>query len=245
MIDLHCHILPELDDGARDLADSVAMARQAAEDGIEAVCATPHIRHDHDVVIGEISERVDELNNELSAQGLPVRILSGGEVAETVAEGLTDDELRTVSLAGAGWILLEPGPGPLSGSLEACVGQLARRGHRCIIAHPERHLAADMLQRLARLVRAGALIQATADPLCREETAEGMLDLARHGLIHVLGSDAHSSRFGRPVHLSNPLQRLREIEWLRPHVEWIAFEAPRSVVSGRPLEIPFAPAADL
>ena len=48
MVDLHCHILDAIDDGARDADDSVAMARQAEADGIEAVCATPHIRHDHD-----------------------------------------------------------------------------------------------------------------------------------------------------------------------------------------------------
>ncbi len=63
MIDLHCHILPELDDGARSIGDSVAMARQAAEDGIEGVCATPHIRHDHDVHISEIAARVATLSH--------------------------------------------------------------------------------------------------------------------------------------------------------------------------------------
>ncbi len=56
MIDLHCHILPELDDGARSLRDSVGMARQAHADGI-GVCATPHIRHDHHVNGDEIASR--------------------------------------------------------------------------------------------------------------------------------------------------------------------------------------------
>ncbi len=68
-IDLHCHILPAIDDGARDLADSVAMARQAAADGIEAVCATPHIRHDHDVRIEEVADRVGALNAVLREEG--------------------------------------------------------------------------------------------------------------------------------------------------------------------------------
>src|SRR5271167_1695874 len=58
VIDLHCHILPELDDGALSLDDSVAMARQAEEDGITVVCATPHIRHDHEVCIEEIASHV-------------------------------------------------------------------------------------------------------------------------------------------------------------------------------------------
>jgi tyrosine-protein phosphatase YwqE len=67
VIDLHCHLLPGVDDGALDLADSLAMARQAEADGISAICATPHIRHDHDVRIGELHARVAELNRALEA----------------------------------------------------------------------------------------------------------------------------------------------------------------------------------
>jgi hypothetical protein len=65
VIDLHCHILPGIDDGALDLNDSVGMARIAAADGIEVVCATPHIRHDHDVTIPELAGRVEQVNEEL------------------------------------------------------------------------------------------------------------------------------------------------------------------------------------
>ena len=94
MIDLHCHILPALDDGALDLEDAVAMARQAQRDGIRAVCATPHIRHDHDVVIAELTGRVAGLNAELGRRGIEVRVTSGGEVAETALPSLDDAELR-------------------------------------------------------------------------------------------------------------------------------------------------------
>ena len=59
MIDLHCHILPGVDDGARDLDDAAAMAAQAQADGIATICATPHIRHDHDVRIAELADRVE------------------------------------------------------------------------------------------------------------------------------------------------------------------------------------------
>jgi protein-tyrosine phosphatase len=63
LVDLHCHVLPALDDGARDLEDALAMARQAERDGIAVICATPHIRHDHDVRIAELPARVDALND--------------------------------------------------------------------------------------------------------------------------------------------------------------------------------------
>lgn len=241
MIDLHCHILDAIDDGARDADDSVAMARQAEEDGIEAVCATPHIRHDHDVRIEELSERVHGLNARLEKEMIAVKILRGGEVAETAVEALSEEELALVSLGGGGWILLEPAPGPLGDSLLRRVGHLAERGHRTIIAHPERHLSADMFERMAALVAEGALIQATADFFLREEMAAGMLAMAAKGLVHVLSSDAHTVLAGRPVRLSPALERLREVELLAPHIEWIAETAPRAIVDGAPLEPPFEP----
>lgn len=241
MIDLHCHILPALDDGALDIDDSVAMARVAAADGIEAVCATPHIRHDHDVRIEEIEPRVGELNARLAEEGVELTVLSGGEVAETAVENLTEEELARVALGRGRWVLLEPAPGPLSDSLTARVAHLAERGHRALIAHPERHLSADMFERLAALVVEGALVQATADFFLREEMADGMLTMAELGLVHVLSSDAHSSLAGRPLRLGPAVERLRAVEALEPHLEWMVQTAPRAIVTGDPLELPFGP----
>ena len=217
------------------------MARQAAEDGIEAICATPHIRHDHDVRIVEIAARVEALNRDLRGEGVEVRVLPGGEVAETAVERLDEEELASVALGSGRWVLLEPAPGPLSDSLERSVEALARRGHRSLIAHPERHLAADMFERLARLVADGALVQATADFFLREDSAPGMLELAGRGLVHVLGSDSHSSRFGRAARLGDAIGALAQVERLAPHIEWIAGTAPRAIVEGGPVEPPFEP----
>lgn len=241
MIDLHCHILPALDDGARDFEDSVAMARVAAEDGIEAVCATPHIRHDHDVRIEELVPRVEELNARLGEEGVAVRILTGGEVAETAVEALSEEELERVALGAGRWVLLEPAPGPLTDTLTERVEHLAQRGHRALIAHPERHLSADMFERMAALVARGALVQATADFFLREEMADGMLTMAELGLVHVLSSDAHTSLAGRPLRLSPAVERLRAVEALEPHLEWMVQTAPRAIVAGEDLELPFGP----
>jgi protein-tyrosine phosphatase len=241
VVDLHCHILPALDDGALDLRDSIGMARQAAADGIEAICATPHIRHDHDVHIPELAGRIEILNEQLREEGVPVSVLQGGEVAETAVEGLSEEELELVALGGGRWVLLEPAPGPLGDSLIRRVAQLAEQGHRALIAHPERHLSADMFERMAELIEAGALIQATADFFLRDQMVAGMSALAAAGLVHVLSSDAHSSHGGRPVHLSAALERLAEVEALAPHLDWIAETAPRAIVDGEPLDPPFPP----
>jgi protein-tyrosine phosphatase len=241
MIDLHCHILPELDDGALDVEDSLGLARQAVNDGIERVCATPHIRHDHDVRIEEVAGRIEALNARLLAEGLPLTVLTGGEVAETAAGGLSEEELSLVTLGAGDWVLLEPAPGPLSDTLLTRVADLAERGHRTLIAHPERHLSTDTNERIAALIGAGALVQATADFFLRERTAEGMRSLAEAGLVHVLGTDAHSSHGGRPLHLADAFRALEGIDRVAPHVEWMRDAAPRAIVEGEDLVPPFGP----
>jgi protein-tyrosine phosphatase len=238
-IDLHCHILPGVDDGALDLRDSAGLARQAAADGIEAICATPHIRHDHDVRIAELAGRVAALNAHLEEEGIPVVVLQGGEVAETAVEGLGEDELARLTLGAGGWVLLEPAPGPLGDSLQRRVELLAERGRRALIAHPERHLSHDFRERLTRLVEAGALVQATADFFLREETAAGMRALAEAGLVHVLSSDAHSSHGGRPAKIAPALAELHGVEPLAAHLGWVAETAPRAIVEGDELAVPF------
>lgn len=241
LIDLHCHILPGVDDGALDVRDSAGMARQAAADGIEAICATPHIRHDHDVRIEEVAGRVDALNRRLREERIPVEVLPGGEVAETALEGLSEGELAKLALGRGRWVLLEAAPGPLGDELARRVERLAEAGHRALIAHPERHGSADVYERLAALVERGALVQATADFFLREGMADGMRGLAERGLVHVVASDAHSSHGGRPVRLTPALEALRRIEPAASHLQWMASTAPRAIVAGEELELPFAP----
>jgi protein-tyrosine phosphatase len=242
VIDLHCHILPGVDDGAADLEDAVAMARQAEADGIEVVCATPHVRADHDVRLRELPRRIKDLNRELGDRRIGVRIVPGGEVSETMAPELSAAELGAASLGGTGrWILLEPAPGPLGDSLTDAVESLAQLGYDCVIAHPERHAGSDFHERLRALAHRGALVQVTAALLAEGAAATTMLELAGAGLVHLLGSDAHSARYGRRLELSPGLNRLSEIPWLRPHLDWIGRDAPAAILRGEALVPPFGP----
>jgi protein-tyrosine phosphatase len=239
VIDLHCHILPGVDDGALDLADSLGMARQASRDGIAAVCATPHIRHDHGVAIGELADRVTRLGRAVAEAGLSVRVLPGGEVAEPRAAALSDADLRRVSLGGGGhWILLEPRAGPLSDSLTTAIDALAARGFSCLVAHPERHLTADLVDRLRDCTRRGALVQVTAALLEDGPAARALLDLVARGVVHVVASDAHSSHGGRPVKLSSAIDRMRSAGVPAARLRWIAEEVPTAIVRGEPVSPP-------
>jgi protein-tyrosine phosphatase len=239
VIDLHCHVLPGIDDGPAEVDDSLGMMSQAERDGIEIVCATPHIRADHDVRVDELRSRVDDLNRRLEASGVDTRVVPGGEVAETMVAELTSAELEAVSIGGAGgWILLEPAPGPLASSLERAVEHLDRLGFASLIAHPERHPGPDLHARLGRLIERGALVQLTAAML-EGEGAAFAIALAERGLVHVLGSDAHSSRAGRPVRLSGALRALGDVPVLAPHRAWIATTAPNAILRGERIDSPF------
>jgi protein-tyrosine phosphatase len=242
VIDLHCHILPTLDDGAIDLADSVAMARQAEADGIEIVCATPHIRSDHDVQVDELEGRVQAVNTELERQGLEVRVALGGEVADEALHTVSDEKLRCVSLGRSGtWLLVEPRPGAITQDLIDTVDHLCERGFRSIVAHPERHAGADFRAQLEALVERGALIQVTAALIADGPAAPTLIDLAGHGLVHLLGSDAHSSHGGRPVKLSHGLARLAEVDCVKPYLDWVVRDGPRAILAGEKIAPPFAP----
>jgi protein-tyrosine phosphatase len=238
LADLHCHILPGIDDGAVDLADAVAMARQATDDGIATVCATPHIRHDHDVRIGELADRVAELQRAVTDAGLEIEIAPGGEVAETALRHLSGEELRAVSLGGANtWILLEPAPGRLGASLLDAVDRLARGGRRAIVAHPERHVGPGFRELLEALIARRTLVQATAAHVLDEHAGPVLAELAADGLIQLIGSDAHSARVGRPVAISAALERLP------PSLREFAAQAPAAILRGRLVEPPQADAS--
>lgn len=243
MIDLHCHLLPALDDGARDLEDAQGMADQARNDGITAICATPHIRHDHDIDILELPHRREELAQVLARAGCPVRVLQGAEVAASALPELSDAALGQLTLGAGRWVLLEPAPGPLDDRFDRAVGDVSSRGLRVLIAHPERHGGPDLFARLARLVADGALVQATAAFFLQGDTRPWMLELAGRGLVHVLGSDAHSSRAGRPVALSLGFAALQDVEPIGRHVDWMRRTAPAAIVHGRELSPPFWPEA--
>ncbi len=240
LTDLHCHLLPGVDDGPATIDDALGMARQAAADGIAVVCATPHIRHDHDVRIEQLGIRVAELGAAVAAAGVPVKVTTGGEVAEPLIASLDDGELRAVSLGGGGrWLLVEPRPGPLGDDLQRAVRALDDRGFRAVIAHPERHAGPDLAARLHDLIQAGALVQFTAALLATGPAAATMRELAALGLVHVLGSDAHSSQAGRPVRIRDGLAVLAGIDRLAPHIDWIARAAPAGILHGDDVVAPY------
>jgi protein-tyrosine phosphatase len=236
VIDLHTHVLPALDDGPATLAGSVAVAEVAAHAGTRTLVATPHLRADHPAVRpDELAGRAHELAEHLRGRGLPVDILPGAEVDLDAAAELPDEQLALATLAGNGSDLLVETPyGPLPDDFADRVLELAARGFRLTLAHPERNPTVQAHPELVgELVERGVLVQLTARSLGGRGTAARTL--LERGWAHVLASDAHALDV-RPPDLG---ARLRQAVDAFPHaageLEWMVTAAPRAILDGRPL----------
>jgi protein-tyrosine phosphatase len=197
LIDLHSHILPGIDDGARTVEDSREMARVSAREGVTVIAATPHVRHDYPTTPDQVELAVASLNRDFADERIDVSVVHGAEIDLEWLGVLTDSELHRLSLAQTGrYVLVEI---PLAGwplYLERRIYELRSAEVTPLLAHPERNRD---VQRNTALVAAaaqvGALIQVTAASLAgrlgREvrRTCERLLEL---NLVHVLASDAHA-----------------------------------------------------
>jgi protein-tyrosine phosphatase len=235
MIDLHSHILPGLDDGARDLAESLALARGAVTDGIRAVAATPHVRDDYPTTAAAMESSVRELRQALEDEAIPLDVLTGGEIALDELDGLSADDRQSFGLGGnPNFLLLEtPYVGwPLA--FPAIVERLSGEGIVAVIAHPERNREVHEDPRhLAQLVERGALIQITAASLEGRlgrpvrRCTEGLLEAE---LAHLLASDAHGAGV-REIGLAAARDAVRDEALGR----WLTEDVPAAIVAQAPL----------
>jgi protein-tyrosine phosphatase len=196
VIDLHSHILPGIDDGSSTIEEARKAARAAVAEGVTAIAATPHVRHDYPTTPERMEAGVAALRADFAEQEIELEVLHGGEVDLEMLRSLTHDAIRRFTLGQTGrYLLLEfPYRGwPLS--LEATVFELDLGGVKPVLAHPERNAEVQSdPERLRPLVSAGALVQITAASLegglgrGPQRAARALLEL---GLAHVLASDAH------------------------------------------------------
>jgi len=140
LIDLHSHILPGLDDGARHLEDSLEIGRGAVADGITAIAATPHVREDYPTTSDAMEGGVRQLSAALERADVDLQLLPGGEISLEQLERLAIDELRRFGLGGNPTYLLIETPyrdWPLA--FDMIVSRLAAHAITPVIAHPERN----------------------------------------------------------------------------------------------------------
>lgn len=239
MIDLHAHILPGLDDGPRDMAGALAMARAAVAAGTRAVATTSHINIGFGLEPEDLAAARDALAGELAEAGIELELLSGGEIAPERLRDLGDDQLRALTLGDGGCVLLECPFPPVGSAMELMVAELHRRGFEVLLAHPERSATFQRdPARLQRLVDLGAAAQVTAGALAGgfgETARRAGFHLLEAGLVHVLASDSHDPAHRPPdPRLADRAltERYGDVE---AQLEWMTQEAPAALVAGRPL----------
>ena len=240
MIDLHCHILPGIDDGPPSLDESVELARLLEADGVRTVAATPHLRADHPgVVPAELEERCADLRGALTRAGVQLEVVPAGEVDLVWALDAAPEDLRLASFAQRGTDLLVETPyGPLPSTFEDHLFRLSVQGFRLLLAHPERNPTfQEVPERLAELVRRGTLVQVTAAsltrPARRSRSARCARRLLAKGLVHVLSSDAHGPAGPGRASLQAGCAVAHEIAG--PRADWLCVDAPRAILTGDPL----------
>lgn len=235
-VDLHCHLLPGLDDGPRTEAESLELARALVADGVGVVAATPHRTVRFATPLHELLARVDALRSLLAAHEVPLQVLTGSEVAVDALLDMPETELQALRLGGTGPLLVELPQRDVGGDPSWIVHDLLARDVPVLLAHPER---IPLLQQdpsiLAGLVERGAHAQVTSGSLygrygrTAQQTAVAMLDA---GLIDVIASDAHHPELRPPE-----MEPARE--WLAQHRPATAFDdlavhTPRGLISPRP-----------
>jgi protein-tyrosine phosphatase len=244
LVDIHAHLIPGIDDGPPDLAQSFEMARAAVEAGIRLIACTPHIRFDFpDVHLTELASRCEDLAARLSGAGIDLEIASGGELALTWALAAADDELRLASYGQRGTDILIEAPMVMAHNLPAMLAELADRGYRTILAHPERcpdFQRDDALP--AQLVEQGVVLQVNAEAVLGN-APRPQSRLARRflgdGLAQAIASDGHRGVAWRPVTaLAAAADAAAEL--VGPELaRWLTCSVPAAIIAGD--ELPRAP----
>lgn len=196
MIDLHCHMLPGIDDGAPDMSVALAMARCAVADGIRVTACTPHIypglyENDRDGILAAVAA----FRKVLLAERIPLTLTLGADThlaPDLIASIRTG---RVPTLNDSRYLLLEPPHHVAPPRFEETVFQLGAAGYVPVITHPERLTWIEThYETFVRLSRGGTWMQLTAGSLTGrfgprpKYWAERMLD---EGLVHILATDSH------------------------------------------------------
>jgi len=204
MIDLHCHILPGIDDGAADSSVSLEMARAFAADGVSVVACTPHILPGLYHNTGpHIREATAHLQMAINHEGIPLTLVTGADnhVVPDFVAGLQSGHL--LSISDTRYVLVEPPHHVAPARLDELFFNIQVAGYVPILTHPERfswikqHYAT-----VVKLARAGVWMQITAGSLTGafgrspKYWSERMLS---EGLVHIVATDAHDMKHRPPI----------------------------------------------
>lgn len=214
MVDIHCHILPGLDDGARDIEESIKMAKMAVNDGITDVIATPHTHNGIYLnCFDTVLESATLLQAELEREKIPLNIHTGAEI-HIHAELCANLQQKMLSTQGdTAYVLVELPSSSIPIFTDKVLSRLVKENFIPIIAHPERNLIIrNNPVLLIGWLRQGIIIQITAGSLLGSwgiKVKEFSRQLIKRGFVQVLASDGHNAA-KRRVELDKAYRRLEK-----------------------------------
>lgn len=215
MIDIHCHILPDIDDGAESFEEALEMARMAAFTGVTEIIATPHFQGEPDFLElrEDIHRRYLQLKEALEHWHIPVVLHEGAEVLCLPQTPELARQKLLPTLGSSRYVLTEFFFNESFGYMDDCLAQIAACGYRPVVAHPERYDTVQRdPQRLQLWADRGYVLQLNKGSILgslgarAEQAANELLEL---GLAHLFASDAHSS-YARTPHMDNLIRWTEE-----------------------------------
>jgi protein-tyrosine phosphatase len=197
IIDVHCHLLPGVDDGAESFAQALSMLAIAAQEGIKTVVATPHLVCDGSeaAYAVKVKETFAALQSLVIDKGLQIRLILGYELLLSPSL-LHIDNLPEYVIAGSGMLLVEPHLAEPPDSLDELIYEAEHYKLGLILAHPERsQWLVSRLNHLKEMVDSGVLMQINAGSITGmwgNAIARNARKMVEQGLVHLIGTDAHS-----------------------------------------------------
>jgi protein-tyrosine phosphatase len=243
MIDIHAHILPGVDDGAKNWDQTLQMARLAVEDGITVMVATPHLFKGRSIDLSQLNTReiilqhVAQLKHKLYEERIPLEIIPGCDFPLSFESLKFLDDGRALTINDANrYLLLELPDTSLPPATEEICFYLQSKGITPIITHPERHLIIqEMPYKLKRLIDLGCLVQMTGNSLTGW-FGRGVKKISRQfvklGYIHLLATDAHDPKMRPPV-LSQAVTELSRLVGEK-RAQAMVNDIPGKIVAGEP-----------
>ena len=230
VIDFHSHILPGIDDGSRNIQESLEMLRKEAEHGVRYVVATPHFYGNHDSLERFLYRRADavtKLKEAMAGQENLPRLIIGAEVY--YFPGISEsDALPELTIGSRKAVLVEMPHGPWTQVMYQELEDIySRRGIIPIVAHVDRYISPLQTHRIPqRLEELPVMVQANAEFFLNRTTAGMALRMLKKGQIHLLGTDCHNMKSRMP-NLEPALRLIEErlgsgaIDHIRTHERMI------------------------
>ncbi len=237
MIDLHCHILPGIDDGPSEISDSLEMCRMAADDGIGILAATPHFNPGlYEPSSETVLSLINELNTLVNDEGIDIKIIPGADVSVTPE---LETHLKTIEHLsinrGKKYFLAELPHSSAPDGWDKYLNSFINKGFTPILTHPERNTWLNRHPKsLYAYTKGGGLIQITAMSITGEfgEDAQKLsFKLLEDDMVHVIASDGHSPK-RRPPLISKSVKWASNIVGSEKAIELVT-TIPSAIVEGR------------